>query len=276
MALAGRTQQSPPSVVELQGGPLAAAPARSQPFKCLCVLQGQPSPGSAPRAAAAPCSAWQVPAGCCGRAGPLLGDRLLCCLPAGGPVCKQECDRWAASAGPALPCCACSAWLACSANASRTPAPLAAPPCVTQGAPALTSWAATIAHKGSLCTRLHPCCAFLGNLHAALGLGCSASGPLVLAMQLALEMGPTPTRRQQVGAARGRDARCMLPRTLAPVQATRRPPGRVPGCPALCSAPWFGASQCSGCCMGAGVPRSLAERAAPQGRPRPCTAGTHM
>jgi hypothetical protein len=33
----------------------------------------------------------------------------------------------------------------------------------------------------------------------ALGLGCSASGPLVLLLQLALEMGPSPTRRQQVG-----------------------------------------------------------------------------
>lgn len=32
----------------------------------------------------------------------------------------------------------------------------------------------------------------------ALGLGCSASGPLVLALQLALRMGPEPTRRQQV------------------------------------------------------------------------------
>lgn len=32
----------------------------------------------------------------------------------------------------------------------------------------------------------------------ALGLGCSASGPLVLAMQLALHMGATPTRQQQV------------------------------------------------------------------------------
>ncbi|KAL4457583.1 hypothetical protein ABPG75_012448 [Micractinium tetrahymenae] len=32
----------------------------------------------------------------------------------------------------------------------------------------------------------------------ALGLGCSASGPLVLAMQLALEMGPIPSKHQQV------------------------------------------------------------------------------
>ncbi|EFN58589.1 hypothetical protein CHLNCDRAFT_140764 [Chlorella variabilis] len=32
----------------------------------------------------------------------------------------------------------------------------------------------------------------------ALGLGCSASGPLVLLLQLALNMGPTPTRRQQI------------------------------------------------------------------------------
>lgn len=33
----------------------------------------------------------------------------------------------------------------------------------------------------------------------ALGLGCSASGPLVLAMQLALGMGASPTTEQQVG-----------------------------------------------------------------------------
>ncbi|KAL4440645.1 hypothetical protein ABPG77_000354 [Micractinium sp. CCAP 211/92] len=32
----------------------------------------------------------------------------------------------------------------------------------------------------------------------ALGLGCAASGPLVLAMQLVLEMGPVPTRHQQI------------------------------------------------------------------------------
>lgn len=37
----------------------------------------------------------------------------------------------------------------------------------------------------------------------ALGLGCSASGPLVLALQLALLIGPEPTQRQQVRGLSG-------------------------------------------------------------------------
>ncbi len=32
----------------------------------------------------------------------------------------------------------------------------------------------------------------------ALGLGCVGSGPLVLALQISLDMGPTPTRKQQI------------------------------------------------------------------------------
>ncbi|KAI7843994.1 hypothetical protein COHA_002532 [Chlorella ohadii] len=45
------------------------------------------------------------------------------------------------------------------------------------------------------------CCSvarFANKNVIALGLGCSASGPLVLALQLALQIGPEPTRRQQI------------------------------------------------------------------------------
>lgn len=66
----------------------------------------------------------------------------------------------------------------------------------------------------------------------ALGLGCSASGPLVLLLQLALNMGPTPTRRQQVrcgtvgGGRRSRGwARCC-----------RWLPECVPACLPFCGA----------------------------------------
>lgn len=47
-------------------------------------------------------------------------------------------------------------------------------------------------------TMPHTRCRFANKNVIALGLGCSASGPLVLALQIGLRMGPTPTRHQQV------------------------------------------------------------------------------
>jgi hypothetical protein len=59
----------------------------------------------------------------------------------------------------------------------------------------------------------------------ALGLGCSASGPLVLLLELALEMGPNPTHTQLVSSAGGALMPCSI--TQAPGRAASAAPNTL-------------------------------------------------
>lgn len=87
----------------------------------------------------------------------------------------------------------------------------------------------------------------------ALGLGCSASGPLVLLLQLALEMGPSPTRRQQVGRQQ-----------LAPASAAAPSPERLHlpslACPLAGGILWRATAPCSLPCASVHRPAGAAVR----------------